>query len=78
MSHITLRSTICHIIVEASKIMQGFTVLDPMCGSGSILLEAAMCIKVSHLKLLRPLQIILKELLVLKLVDFLCHKIPSI
>ncbi|KAB7501088.1 THUMP domain-containing protein 2 [Armadillidium nasatum] len=45
MSHITLRSTICHIIVKASKIMQGFTVLDPMCGSGSILLEAAMCIK---------------------------------
>ncbi|KAB7496478.1 THUMP domain-containing protein 2 [Armadillidium nasatum] len=45
MSHITLRSTICHIIVKASKIMQGFTILDPMCGSGSILLEAAMCIK---------------------------------
>ncbi|KAK7078912.1 putative RNA methylase UPF0020 [Halocaridina rubra] len=45
-THITLRSTISHLMAKLCKISSGGILLDPMCGGGTILVEAAKCFKV--------------------------------
>ncbi|KAG7164527.1 THUMP domain-containing protein 2-like [Homarus americanus] len=46
--HITLRSTVCNLMARLSQILPGCVLLDPMCGGGTILLEAVTDFKVSH------------------------------
>ncbi|XP_050733963.1 THUMP domain-containing protein 2-like isoform X3 [Eriocheir sinensis] len=46
--HLTLRSTICHLMARLSCLPPKAIVLDPMCGGGSILVETAMSFDVSH------------------------------
>uniref|UniRef100_A0A0P4WQF5 Ribosomal RNA large subunit methyltransferase K/L-like methyltransferase domain-containing protein n=1 Tax=Scylla olivacea TaxID=85551 RepID=A0A0P4WQF5_SCYOL len=46
--HLTLRSTISHLMATLSQIPPEAIVLDPMCGGGSILLETAMNFDLSH------------------------------
>ncbi|XP_045127696.1 LOW QUALITY PROTEIN: uncharacterized protein LOC123514110 [Portunus trituberculatus] len=46
--HLTLRSTISHLMATLSQVPPGATLLDPMCGGASILLETAMNFDLSH------------------------------
>ncbi|KAK3871291.1 hypothetical protein Pcinc_023556 [Petrolisthes cinctipes] len=47
--HLTLRSTLAYLVACLAQIPPGSTVLDPMCGGGTILLEAATSFDVDHL-----------------------------
>nr|XP_045597277.1 uncharacterized protein LOC123757568 isoform X2 [Procambarus clarkii]XP_045597278.1 uncharacterized protein LOC123757568 isoform X2 [Procambarus clarkii] len=46
--HLTLRSTICYLMARLSQVSPGCVLLDPMCGGGTILLEAATNFEVIH------------------------------
>eukprot|EP00929_Paragymnodinium_shiwhaense_P048140 TRINITY_DN24386_c0_g1_i2.p1 TRINITY_DN24386_c0_g1~~TRINITY_DN24386_c0_g1_i2.p1 ORF type:complete len:496 (-),score=64.63 TRINITY_DN24386_c0_g1_i2:269-1756(-) len=41
LNRVTLKSNLAYIMLRAAGIQQGATVLDPFCGSGTVLLEAA-------------------------------------
>ncbi|XP_071512407.1 uncharacterized protein [Panulirus ornatus] len=46
--HLTVRSTVCYLMAKLSQISPGGVLLDPMCGGGTIVLEAASNFEVSH------------------------------